>query len=68
MVLRIVQIRKGLGSIIVIGTREALNIYHMRKFINSLLLHDVIIGVDCSMNFARHRQRKEESCGCITKR
>ena len=26
MVLRIVQIRKGLGSIIVIGTREALNI------------------------------------------
>ena len=54
------MIQKGLGSVKFIRSeRGSEYIYRMRKFINSLLLHGVIIGNDVlCIYYSRHGKEK----------
>ena len=54
------MIQKGLGSVKFIRSeRGAEYIYRMRKFINSLLLHGVIIGNDDELCLKHGKEKKK---------
>ena len=54
------MIQKGLGSVkFIISERGAEYIYRMRKFINSLLLHGAIIGIDDKLCQGMEKKRRK---------